>query len=107
MIVRIFWGRLYPNAWPAVERIYREYDARRTPGLRARYVTQDRNDPDSMYAITFWDDVASIERWLASDDYKVALLGALRPFVLGSQSVSLSEVRVADEGNLRTPGPPE
>ncbi|HZR03410.1 MAG TPA: antibiotic biosynthesis monooxygenase [Burkholderiales bacterium] len=100
MIVRIFWGRIDPRAWPAVEEIYLRLTAKSTPGLRARLVTQDLNDPESMYTITFWDDAESIQKWLESDDYKVALLGALRPFVLGSHSVSLSHARVEDVQGL-------
>lgn len=96
MIVRIVWGRLVPGAWPAVEQVFRQFDAAHTPGLRARLVTQDMNDPESMYAIAFWEDVASLQKWLDSDDYQQAFLHALRPFLAGSQSVSMCDVRVED-----------
>ena len=96
MIVRIVWGRLVPGAWPSVEQVFRQFDAARTPGLRARLVTQDLNDPESMYAIAFWEDVESLQKWLDSDDYQLAFLHALRPFLAGSQSVSLCDVRVED-----------
>ena len=100
MIVRIVWGRLKPNAWQSVEQIFRQYDAASTPGLTARIVTQDVNDPESMYTIAFWNDRASLERWLASDVYRVGFSEALRPFLASSQSVSMADVRVEDLAGL-------
>jgi heme-degrading monooxygenase HmoA len=100
MIVRIVWGRLKPNAWQSVEQIFRQYDASSTPGLTARIVTQDVNDPESMYTIAFWSDRASLERWLASDAYRVGFSAALRPFLASSQSVSMADVRVEDLAGL-------
>lgn len=111
MIVRIVWGRLKPGAWAAVEQIFAQYDSASTPGLTARLVTQDINDPESMYSIAFWNDRASLERWLASDAYRVGFSAALRPFLSGSQSVSMADVRVEDLSGLagapaRTTSPP-
>jgi heme-degrading monooxygenase HmoA len=100
MIVRIVWGRLKPNAWQSVEQIFRQYDAASTPGLTARIVTQDVNDPESMYSIAFWNDRASLERWLASEVYRVGFSEALRPFLASSQSVSMADVRVEDLAGL-------
>jgi len=100
MIVRIVWGRLVPGSWQAIEQLFRDYGTHRTPGLTARIVTQDVNDPESMYVVAFWHDRASLERWLASDDYRVGFSAALRPFLAGSQSVSMAEVRVEDMGGL-------
>jgi len=87
-----------PNAWPSVDRVFRDQSALLTPGFLGRFVTRDVNDPDSMYAIAFWEDIASVERWLASDAYRLGLSSALRPFLAGSQSVSMGEVRLEDVG---------
>ena len=100
MIVRIVWARLVPGSWNAVEQLFRQFDAAATPGLRGRLVTQDVNDPESMYAIAFWDDLASVERWLASPAYQQGFAQALRPFLAGSQSVSMGDVRVQDVNKL-------
>jgi heme-degrading monooxygenase HmoA len=100
MIVRIYWGRIVPGSLPSIEEVYRQYDAASVPGMRARFVSQDVNDPDSIYVVTIWDDVASVQRWVASDDYKVRITKALRPFIVGAQSLSLSEVRVEDVAGL-------
>jgi len=100
MIVRIYWGRIVPGSLPSIEEVYRQYDAASVKGMRARLVSQDVNDPDSIYVVTFWDDVESIDRWVASDDYKVRITKALRPFIVGAQSLSLSRVRVEDVAGL-------
>jgi len=100
MIVRIFWGRLVPGAWPSVEQVYRQFDAAHTAGLRARLVAQDLNDSESMYTIAFWDDMASLQRWLDSDAYRQTFLPALRPFLTGSQSVSVCSARMEDMAGL-------
>ncbi len=96
MIVRIVWGRLVPGAWPSIEQIYGQFAVESIPGLRARLITQDINDPESMYAIAFWEDMASLQRWLDSDHYKRGFQAALRPFLAGSQSVSMGEVRIEE-----------
>ena len=103
MIVRIVWGRLVPGSWNSVEQIFRQFDAASTSGLRARLVTQDVNDPESMYAVAFWDDMASVQRWLDSDAYRKGFAQALRPFLAGSQSISMGEVKVEDLGGLLDP----
>jgi len=100
MIVRIYWGRIVPGSLPSIEEVYRHYDAASTPGMRARFVSQDLNDPDSIYVVTIWDDLASVDRWVASDDYKMRITRALKPFIVGGQSLSLSEVRVEDLASL-------
>ena len=100
MIVRIVWGRLVPGSWQSVQQIFQQFDAASTPGLRARLVTQDVNDPESMYAIAFWDDLASVQRWLDSDAYQQGFAHALRPFLAGSQSVSMGEVKVEDMSQM-------
>jgi heme-degrading monooxygenase HmoA len=63
-------------------------------------VTQDVNDPESLYTITFWDDMASVEAWEASSEYENVFVAAIRPFIVGSQSVSLCEVKVENISGL-------
>lgn len=94
MYVRIYWGRLHPGSWQPVEERYRALMAIDTPGLIARLVTRDVNDSDSLFTITIWNDAPSVEAWEASPDYRDVFLAAVKPFLVGSQSVSLGEVRV-------------
>lgn len=94
MYMRIYWGRTYPGAWPSIEETYRELAKVSTPGLRARFVTQDVNDVESMYTITVWDSLESVQAWEASPAYRDVFLAAIKPFLVGSHSVSLCEVKV-------------
>jgi heme-degrading monooxygenase HmoA len=49
-------------------------------------------DLDSMYTITIWSDVASVQAWESSPEYTGVFLAAVKPFIEGSQSVSICEV---------------
>jgi heme-degrading monooxygenase HmoA len=100
MHIRIYWGKIQPDAWPSIERKYRELMEIPAKGLLGRFVTQDVNDPDSMFTITMWQDLASIETWEASPEYREVFLEAVSPFIIGSQSVSLCEVKVAKATDL-------
>lgn len=100
MIVRIYWGRIVAGALADIERVYRDYDVASVPGLLARVVSQDLNDPDSLYVITIWSDLASVERWVASDEYRERIANPLKPFIVGAHSLSLSAVRVEDLAGL-------
>jgi heme-degrading monooxygenase HmoA len=97
MYVRIYWGKLQPGAWPDVEAKYRELNAIPIPGLKGRWVAQDTNDPDSMFTITLWEDLRSVRHWEASPAYRETFLAAIAPFLAGSQTVSLCEVKVASD----------
>lgn len=100
MIVRIYWGRIVAGALGDIERVYRDYDVASVPGLLARFVSQDLNDPDSLYVITLWTDLESVERWVASDAYRERITKPLKPFIVGAHSLSLSAVRVEDLAGL-------
>ncbi len=94
MFVRIYWGRAAPGAWPAIEAADTSRLQRTTPGLQARLVTQDVNDPESMFTVTLRKDRGSVETWKHSAEYRDAFPAAVKPFIIGSQSVSLSKVVV-------------
>lgn len=100
MYVRIYWGRVNPDSWPSVEEKYRTLMSIDTPGLRGRLVTRDVNDPESMFTITLWDSIENVQDWEASQAYREVFLPAIRPFLAGSQSVSLCEVRVENLAGL-------
>jgi len=95
MFMRITWGQLQPGAWDPFMVKYHEVADPATPGLLARWVVQDTNNTDSMFAITLWDTRESIRAWETSDDYRGRFLPAVEPFMIGSYSVSVSEVRYA------------
>lgn len=98
MYMRIYWGRIESGTWPAVERAYRDLAAVPIPGMKARWLTQDTADPDSLYTVTLWDSAAAVEAWEGSDEYRDVFMARLRPFLVGSQAVSLCEVKIAIGG---------
>lgn len=100
MFVRIYWGKIYPGSWDAIERSYRGLMAIEAPGLLGRLVTRDTNDPENLFTVTFWADRDSVEAWEGSRAYAETFAAALRPFIAGAQSVSLCEVKLADMAGL-------
>ena len=100
MHVRIYWGKVIGNAWPSIEDRYRALMEVPAKGLLGRFVTRDVNDLDSMFTITFWQDLESIREWEASPDYANLFLAAVSPFIAGALSVSLCEVRVLNAAGL-------
>ena len=101
MHIRIYWGKVQSGAWRSIEQKYRELMEIPIEGLLGRFVTQDVNDPESMFTITLWQDLESIEAWEKSSEYRELFLAAVSPFIVGSQSVSLCEVKVAMLMDLR------
>jgi heme-degrading monooxygenase HmoA len=100
MHIRIYWGKVLGEQWPTIERRYRELMNFPAPGLLARFVSQDVNDNESMFTITFWQDAESIRAWEASDDYTNLYLAAVSPFIAGAMSVSLCEVKLFEASAL-------
>ncbi len=100
MHVRIYWGKVAGHAWPSIEQRYRELMEVPVAGLLARFVTQDVNDRESMFTITFWQDMASIQAWEASESYASLYLAAVSPYIAGAMSVSLCEIKVFEAAGL-------
>jgi heme-degrading monooxygenase HmoA len=100
MHVRIYWGKVAGHAWPSIEERYRELMAAPVDGLLARFVTQDVNDQESMFTITFWKDMESIRAWESSESYAKLYLAAVSPYITGAMSVSLCEVKVLEAAGL-------
>ena len=97
MYMRIYWGRTQPGAWPDIEAKYRELNKIPIPGLEARWVTQDTNDPDSMFTVTLWRDIESVRAWETSPAYRETFWAAIKPFLIGSHTVSLCQVKVSSD----------
>ena len=94
MIVRIYWAKTYPDSWRSIEQKYIELNKIPTPGFLGRLVTQDVNDSESLYTITLWNDLESVLAWEASDDFEHVFVAAIRPYIVGSHSISHCEVKV-------------
>jgi heme-degrading monooxygenase HmoA len=88
-----------PGSWDLLEERYRELAKVPVPGRLARWVTQDVNDPESVIMVTLWDSEESVKAWEASPQHDRAVR-SVQPFLIGSQTVSLCEVRLEDPPNL-------
>ena len=93
--MRISWGQLRPGQWDSYEKVFRTVSDPTVDGLVARWLTRDSTDGDALFIITLWSSKKAIAEWEASSAYKEVYYPALVPFLLGSYSVSISEVRYA------------
>lgn len=101
MIVRISWARIRPGDWAAVEQKYRELNTIPVAGFLGRLVTQDVNDPENLYTLTLWQDLASVHAWESSPEFESRFVAPIKPHIAGSFSVSFCEVKVADLAGLK------
>jgi len=98
MYVRIYWTRIQPDSLPSIEKKYRQL-ATSIPGRLLRWVTQDVADPESVITVTLWDSEKSVRDWEGSDAYQRGV-EAVRPYLAGSQAISLFEIKVDDPAGL-------
>lgn len=99
MYIRLYWSRIQPGAWESLRDRYVELGETIVPGRLARWVTQDTNDPESIITITLWNSDADILAWEASDQYRRSV-AAVQPYLAGSQTVSLCEVKLEHPSGL-------
>jgi heme-degrading monooxygenase HmoA len=99
MFLRIYWSRIVPGAWPAIEERYRNIATTEAPGRLVRWVTQDTNDPESVITVTLWESREAIQAWENSPRYHAAI-ESMKPFMVGSQTVSLCEVSIEHPDGL-------
>lgn len=99
MFLRLYWSRIQPGSWDTVRDRYVELSKVDVPGRIVRWVTQDTNDPDSIITMTLWASQADIQSWETSAQYERSV-AAMRPFLVGSQTVSLCEVKLEHPDGL-------
>lgn len=63
--------------------------------MRAVWLGEAHDNPDSYFIVTLWDSMAAIQEWEQSSHYKERFSPALRPYILGNYSVSVCEVKYA------------
>jgi len=95
MRVRIIYGKLKPGTWDAYEAAYKEAmgKAGRVPGLRARWLTRDVDNPDAGYSISLWESEATMRAYEGGDLLKSTILPSLTPFFLGDYTTTHCEMR--------------
>lgn len=104
MYLRIYWGKIVPASWDLIERRYGDLMDLQTEGLLGRFVTQDTNDPESLFTVTIWSSMEALKEWEDSPAYKEVFRKAIAPYLMGSHSVSLCEVKQHDLRGLLAEG---
>jgi heme-degrading monooxygenase HmoA len=99
MLMRIIHGKLKPGSWNDFEAAYKEtvVKAGAIPGLRARWLAHDVEDPDWGYTISLWEDEEALRKYEASPLLRESFLPKLKPFFSGDYSTAHCEVRVAEQ----------
>jgi heme-degrading monooxygenase HmoA len=97
MVIRITWGKLRAGAWSEFERTYRTnvIDGRTKKGLRGRLLVQDSGDRDAGFAMSLWDNLADLETYEQSAQFK-ELMATLQPFFVGDFKTYRCEVKYSD-----------
>lgn len=95
--LRIYWGRVSRDSWPSLEERYASLAQMPIDGLVSRYVARDVHDPENIFTVTFWESIDHIRKWEESDAYRDLYLASVSPYIVGSRSVSLCEVRIEQE----------
>jgi heme-degrading monooxygenase HmoA len=62
MYCRISWGRVDPGKWDEFEDDWRSTVEKLgpQPGLRMRALMRDRDDPDALYSVSWWDSMEEL-----------------------------------------------
>ena len=99
MLMRIIHGKLKPGSWDAYEAAYKEAVAQagEIPGLRARWLMRDVEDPDSGYTLSLWENEAALQQYESSKVLQTTFLPKLQPFFSGEYSIKHGQVRVTGE----------
>ena len=99
MQVRIIYGKLRQGTWDAYEQAYKKImtASGQLPGLRARWLVRDVDDPDAGYSISLWDDEAAMRSYEQSTVLKDKILPQLTPFFSGEYKTTHCEMRLQEE----------
>ncbi|MBP0441437.1 antibiotic biosynthesis monooxygenase [Tianweitania sediminis] len=55
-------------------------------------LVQDVNDPDTFFVLSFWDSIEDVAAWEGSADFQERFASAIRPFTVGTTTVSLCQI---------------
>ena len=67
MYMRISWGRVNAGSWADYERAFKEgvEAAGHVPGLIARVLSRDLDDPNTGYSLSWWESAEAMEAYEA------------------------------------------
>ena len=75
----------------------RAYQSGQIPGLRARWLARDVDNPDAGYSISLWEDEASMRAYESSDILKNTILPKLTPYFSGEYTTTHCEMRFREK----------
>jgi heme-degrading monooxygenase HmoA len=86
MYLRISWGRVSPGRWDEYEAAFKEAveAAGAVPGLRARVLYRDVDDPDTGYSLSYWDSAEAMDGYETSAAVHDEILPRIQPFFGGA-----------------------
>lgn len=102
MYMRITWGKLKPGTWTQYEQAYRQIVAQMQgfPGLIARWLVRDIDDPDAGFAVSIWKDLESLGAYEQSTEMKSLIVPTLSPFYAGEYRSTTCEVRAYEVNDV-------
>jgi heme-degrading monooxygenase HmoA len=99
MIMRVTWGKIRPGKWDDYEKLWKEHvrQTADTPGLKARWLLRDGDNPDSGYSLSLWDSAEDFDAYSTKEH---ALAGEMAECFVGQYVTTPCEVRGSDLSRL-------
>jgi|ERR1700677_949321 heme-degrading monooxygenase HmoA len=91
MYMRIAWVQTEPGQAAKYEEAFKQVYYADT--MRAVWLGQTNDNPDSLFIVTLWDSMEAIKEWESSADYLKNINPMLNSFILGNYSVSVCEMK--------------
>lgn len=88
--MRIAWVQTEPGQGRQYQEEFRRVYA--AEGMRAVWLAQTYDNPDSLFIVSLWDSLEAIRSWETSKEYRECVNPALNAFILGNYTVSVCEV---------------
>jgi heme-degrading monooxygenase HmoA len=93
MYMRIAWVQTEPGQSARYQDEFRKvYFA---DSMRAVWLGQASDNPDSLFIVTLWDTLEAIRDWESSRNYLESINPKLNAYILGNYSVSVCEMKYA------------
>jgi heme-degrading monooxygenase HmoA len=93
MIMRVTWGKIRPGKWDEYERLWNDHTAATllTPGLKARWLLRDTEQPDAGYSLSLWEGSGDFDA--ATAGANSASHAAMADCFVGQYVTTVTEVR--------------
>jgi heme-degrading monooxygenase HmoA len=94
MFARINWGKIQARKWDEFESAFKVIvaEAGPQPGLKGRMLCRDINNPDTGFALSFWETEQDMRNYETSATMQNLVLPAIEPFLPGEYNTTFVEV---------------